>query len=53
MWHYRNCKKISRNTQSGGETTGRYQAIQEMNNEGYSISELTKVAGITRQAYYK
>ena len=24
-----------------------------MNNEGYSISELTKVAGITRQAYYK
>ena len=46
-------KKISRNTQSGGETTGRYQAIQEMNNEGYSISELAKVAGITRQAYYK
>ena len=24
-----------------------------MNNEGYSISELAKVAGITRQAYYK
>ena len=24
-----------------------------MNNEGYSISELTKIAGIIRQAYYK
>lgn len=46
-------QKNSRNTQSGSETTGRCQAIQEMNNEGYSISELAKVAGITRQAYYK
>ena len=37
----------------GGETTGRYQAIQEMISEGYSVTELTKAAGISRQAYYK
>ncbi|MCD7117467.1 IS3 family transposase [Limosilactobacillus albertensis] len=44
---------MSRNTQSGGASTGRYQAIQEMIEEGYTISELVKAAKISRQAYYK
>lgn len=46
-------QKISRNTQSGGASTGRYQAIQKMSEEGYAISELVKVAKISRQTYYK
>ena len=34
-----------------GNTTN--QAIQEMINDGYSMTELTKTVGISRQAYYK
>ena len=50
-----NCvrKKISRNTQSGGASTGQYQAIQEMIKDGYTVSELVKAAKVSRQAYYK
>lgn len=50
-----NCvrKKISRNTQSGGASTGRYQAIQKMIKDGYTVSELVKAAKVSRQAYYK
>ena len=48
------CKKISRNTQSGGEATGRYQAVQELINEtAGSVSELTKIAKVSRKSYYQ
>ena len=33
--------------------TKRHQVIQEMIDEGYSVSEVTRAAGITRQAFYK
>lgn len=47
-------QKISRNTQSGGEETGRYQAVQELINEtAGSVSELTKIAKVSRKSYYQ
>ncbi|MGV0018202.1 IS3 family transposase, partial [Limosilactobacillus fermentum] len=44
---------MGRNTQSGGGTAGRYQAIQKMSQSGYKVSDLVKAAGVSRQAYYK
>lgn len=41
-------KKLIEIHNRGGATTGRYQAIQEMSNEGYSITELVIAAGISR-----
>ena len=47
-------KKINRNTQSGGEKGLRYQAIKELNQEnGWSISQLCKIADSSRDGYYK
>ena len=37
-----------------GEATGRYQAVQELINEtAGSVSELTKIAKVSRKAYYQ
>ena len=47
-------KKIDRNTQSGGEKILKHQVIKELHEEyGWPISTLSKIAGITRDAYYK
>ena len=38
----------------GGEATGRYQAVQELINEtAGSVSELTKIAKVSRKSYYQ
>ena len=37
-----------------GEATGRYQAVQELINEtAGSVSELTKIAKVSRKSYYQ
>ena len=47
-------QKINRNTQSGGGKGLRYQAIKELNQEnGWSISQLCKIADSSRDGYYK
>ena len=47
-------KKISRNKQQRGEKGIRQKTIMELNEEyGWSISELCRTAGITRDAHYK
>lgn len=47
-------KKISGNTQSGGEQGFQFQAIQELNRENdWSISRLCRAAGVSRDGYYK
>ncbi len=47
-------KKISRNKQQRGEKGIRQKTIRELNEEyGWSISELCRTAGITRDAHYK
>ena len=47
-------QKNNRNTQSGGGKGLRYQAIKELNQEnGWSISQLCKIADSSRDGYYK
>ncbi|WP_431815483.1 IS3 family transposase [Limosilactobacillus portuensis] len=47
-------KKINGNTQSGGGQGHQFQAIKELNSDnGWSISQLCKVAGVSRDGYYK
>ena len=47
-------KKISRNKQQRGEKGIRQKTIRELNEEyGWSISELCRTVGITRDAHYK
>ncbi|MGO5156661.1 transposase, partial [Ligilactobacillus ruminis] len=45
---------MRRNKQQGGEKGIRQKTIRELNEEyGWSISELCRTVGITRDAYYK
>ena len=47
-------KKLVEIRNRGGEATGRYQAVQELINEtAGSVSELTKIAKVSRKSYYQ